>query len=395
MTTTSNSDSICALAWAGVDISAKGEFRPCCDYDGQLRDTSGKEVNVAEFPLSEMVNSHDIQQLRKQMLNGEKPTVCQKCWVDEQHGRLSPRKVANNSINLDIDELTLKSEPLVQVSMALGNICNLRCRICGPWASSVWISDEIRRLGKAHSTTEQIWLKQGAWPLAANDLWADISSTDSIKLLNFYGGEPFMSPAHLQILEKFCENNLNEKIYIRYVTNATVFPQKYLSTLKKFKHISISFSIDDIDQRFEYQRKNAIWAEMVNVVDQFLSLKNINYSINCTVSVYNALYLENIISQFVQQWPGVQINLSVLRKDEFNSILYAPVEFKRAVKQNLSGHTFPSYIATQIDKIVDMMFAHDSNNWDDLKREVNKIDQFRNEKLQDTHPELYNYILLL
>ena len=179
--------------------------------------------------------------------------------------------------------------------------------------------------------------------------------------------------------------------------SATVFPEKYTNTLKKFKNIHISFSIDDIDQRFEYQRKNAIWAETVNTVGQFLELKNINYSIHCTVSVFNALYLGDIVSQFVQQWPDMHVNLQVLRRDKFNSILYAPVEFKKAVKQNLSEHTFPPYLETQIDQITNMMFDHDSdhNIWNDLKKEVIKIDQFRNENLQDSHPELYHYIQIL
>jgi organic radical activating enzyme len=397
MSTTDTTGSICALAWASIDLSSTGQARPCCNYEGQLCNNLGEEINVASFSLAEIVNNHDLQQLRKQMLSGEKPTSCQKCWADEQHGKISPRKLANNAISLDTNKLTTKSEPLEIVSLALGNICNLRCRICGPWASSVWIADEIRRLGKSQSDTEQIWLKQGAWPLTADDLWEEISSTVSIKSLSFYGGEPFMSPAHLKILEKFHEHSLHEKIKIRYSTNATVFPEKYIETLKKFKYIHITFSIDDIDQRFEYQRKNAIWSETINTVGQFLELKNIDYSIRCTVSVFNALYLGDIFSKFVQLWPGVDVVLQVLRRDKFNSILYAPVEFKSAVKRNLSEYTFPTYLKTQIDQIITMMFDHDSDNstWDDLKKEINKIDQFRNENIQDTHPELYHYIQLL
>lgn len=396
MPTIDKTGTICAFAWAGIEIDAKGAARPCCDYEGLLHDDQGRELNVAETPLSDIVNCSELRDLREKMLAGQRPVACQKCWTEQDsgNGSMSLRHHANSKIDLTTDDLGQAPEPLQHVGIALGNICNLRCRICGPWASSVWASDEIRRLGREKSQQEQIWLRQGAWPAKAQDTWLNFSQGDDIRFLSFYGGEPFMSPDHLDILKKFCDAGSNEKINIRYSTNGTLFPEKYIDVLEKFKNIHISFSLDDIDKRFEYQRKNAKWTETVRVVDRFLNIKNIHYSINPVVSVFNALYLGEIINRFARLWPRVPIKLNVLRLSEFNSILYAPRELKDLVRDRLSGRQYPGYLQTQIDQVISLMYSHDSDtgHWQDLKNEISKFDQFRNENLRDSHPELADFL---
>ena len=34
------------------------------------------------------------------------------------------------------------------VDLKLGNLCNLKCRICGSWSSSKWAKEEIDLLNK-------------------------------------------------------------------------------------------------------------------------------------------------------------------------------------------------------------------------------------------------------
>lgn len=395
MPTIDKTGTMCAFAWSGIEIDAKGAVRPCCEYEGLLRDDCGREINVAESSLAEITNCRDLRDLREKMLAGDRPIQCQKCWIEQDNGKETTlRNFANSKIDLDSDNLTLDPGPLQHIGIALGNICNLRCRICGPWASSVWASDEIRRLGKERSQQEQIWLRQGAWPGKVKEFWNEFSHSTDVKILSFYGGEPFMSPDHLDILENFCATGSNARIDIKYSTNATVFPEKYISVLEKFKNINIAFSLDDIGKRFEYQRKNAIWNETIGIINRFLEIKHIRYSIICTVSVFNVLYLNEIIDEFTSRWPMVPIRFNVLRLSEFNSILYAPVEFKNAVKDHVSGRKYPEYVQPQIDQLVSLLYEHDSSSahWNDLRREISKFDQFRNERLRDSHPELADFL---
>ena len=39
---------------------------------------------------------------------------------------------------------------LMFLDLKLGNICNLKCRICGAWSSNKWAQEEVATWGKNH-----------------------------------------------------------------------------------------------------------------------------------------------------------------------------------------------------------------------------------------------------
>ena len=45
-------------------------------------------------------------------------------------------------------EWTIDAKPLVFIDFKLGNICNLKCRICGSWSSSTYATEEVKFKGK-------------------------------------------------------------------------------------------------------------------------------------------------------------------------------------------------------------------------------------------------------
>ena len=63
---------ICYHPWAGLTISPQQEFRPCCMYSHSLADN-----------LSDYQNSLELAELKDQLLKGQKPIGCKKCWDDE------------------------------------------------------------------------------------------------------------------------------------------------------------------------------------------------------------------------------------------------------------------------------------------------------------------------
>ena len=385
---------MCARAWVGLEIDARGTVRPCCDFGEVLVDDQGQEFNVSKNTLHEILNSNHAKQLRSEMLAGEKPTACAKCWREQAAGSSTTfRHVSNQKISLDSSRLTTNAEPIQLIGIALGNVCNLKCRICGPWASSSWAADEIKRIGKSGSVWEQQLLKQGAWPSKSDNFWNELKAfTYKLKDITLYGGEPFMSPEHLTILEALA----NSDVSVTYNTNGTVSPEKYIDIFKKFKKVNVYFSIDDVVSRFEYQRKNAKWHQVVENINQFRKIPNVHCAIHCTVSVFNALYLREIFKHFDQVWPGIDYQINVLQVVEYHSILHAPAAFKQAVKDRLQISQLDKKIATQCEHLVSLMFDHPSNHqlWKDLKENIVTIDRFRKENIQDSHPELACFLRL-
>lgn len=395
MPTHDTTGTLCAFAWAGLEVDARGSLRPCCEFGGVLHDDDGNELNVSQHRLSQIREAREWKDLRSQMLAGQRPEPCKKCWQDQDSGRVNTlRHYANSIIDIDPGSLSDQALPLQFMGVALGNICNLRCRICSPWASSVWASDEIRRLRPSNTDWHSAALKQGAWPLASDGFWQEFhDNLTDVKTVNFYGGEPLMSLGHFALLQKLIDLGKNKDIRLTYNTNGTIFPRDFVDLWKEFKEVSISFSIDDIGTRFEYQRKNACWDKVTDVMQEFVNLGSVRCSIMCTVSVFNALYLSDIIDEFDRRWPTLDRIYNVLRVREHHSIIHASAQFKNAVRSRLRNHA-DTYTQKQMQHVIDQMYAHSSDEhyWLSLKKEITEIDRFRKENLRDSHPELADFL---
>lgn len=388
-----NKQSICSYIWAGLEINANGTMRPCCEFFDTIKDQDGREFNIATDTIEAVIDSDYMKNIRNSMLAGEKPSTCNKCWEDERSGKESSlRQLANKSYPVQHQSLTQMAEPLQSIGMALGNICNLKCRICGPWASSVWASDEITRKGKQDATIqwEKNHLKNGAWASKTDDFWESVfPSLEQIKKINFYGGEPFMVPSHLALIKKISQIDNAKNIELYYNSNGTVFPDVNKETWDRFKKVSIGFSIDDIGDRFEYQRKNASWHEVVENIKKFQSLPKIKIEFAITVSVFNVFYLPEIVTELNRLFPDVRIGINVLRVVEYHSIVNLPPAVKDRIKEKLQAWTPPDAFLNDHLYVLNCLDSPNDPAWfDQLVPRIKLIDDFRREKLSDSHPEL-------
>ena len=74
---------ICHLPWTGIETRPNGEYQPCCLYREQLTDPAGKKYNTKEHSITEVMNCKAMEDLRKQFLDGQKPSGCASCWKEE------------------------------------------------------------------------------------------------------------------------------------------------------------------------------------------------------------------------------------------------------------------------------------------------------------------------
>ena len=139
-------EKFCVLPWVSLEASPVGTVRPCCLAEDEIVDSHGNKFNLRTDGLGEIQNSKYMYQLRQEFLDGQQPATCRKCWQEEDSGRISKRMHSINRLNELVDDWdwTRDAKPLMFLDLKLGNICNLKCRICGSWSSSTFATEELQ-----------------------------------------------------------------------------------------------------------------------------------------------------------------------------------------------------------------------------------------------------------
>jgi organic radical activating enzyme len=279
------------------------------------------------------------------------------------------------------------------LDLKLGNICNLKCRICGSWSSSQFATEELKfvRDNKKESFHYKM-LRDGAWPRENSQFWTELDdSLTDIRYLEFTGGEPFMIQEHFDLLQALVDQGIANQIEIHYNTNGTQYPEHAESIWCHFKHVEIAFSIDDIGARFEYQRTNAVWTEVCANIERFRQMQacntNITLQVCCTVNVFNVLYLADVAA-WIDQQNFDYVYWNMLHDAPWLSIAHLPADTKQHIASHLNQQSFPKEYQEEIQKIVEFMKKGTSTDGKDLLKNIEQLDSRRNESLKTVAPEL-------
>ena len=268
----------CIIPWIGFETTPVGTFRACCLSEDDIVDEKGKVYTVKDS-IETVRNSEYMQDLRQQFLDGKRPANCQKCWQIEDSGGKSKRTLTQERVaHIKISDTWTDTDakPLIYVDFKLGNICNLKCRICGSWSSSQFANDELSVIPKAQQKDSIHYkiLQWGRWPRDAEQFWKGINEhITELRYLEFTGGEPFLIQEHFDFLKILVDKGVAPNIEIHYNTNGTQWPEKNMHLWHHFKKVEIAFSIDAVGGRFEYQRKNADWNVVNNNIAKYQQLK--------------------------------------------------------------------------------------------------------------------------
>jgi MoaA/NifB/PqqE/SkfB family radical SAM enzyme len=141
-------DKFCILPWVSLEASPIGTVRPCCLAKEEITDESGNQYRLASTSFDAIRNSSYMQKLRSEFIEGKLPSTCERCWAVENAGGTSKRQhtIARLEHVIDYSEWAEDAKELVFLDLKLGNICNLKCRICGPWSSSTFASEEVGKV---------------------------------------------------------------------------------------------------------------------------------------------------------------------------------------------------------------------------------------------------------
>ncbi len=392
-------DRFCVLPWISLEASPIGTVRPCCLADDELLDDSGQKFSLLTANFADIQNSQSMTQLREDFLAGRKPQTCRKCWNEERAGRTSKRMhTLDRMKHMGIsDEWTTDAKPLMFLDLKLGNICNLKCRICGSWSSSQFATEELNDMHPSEDKKKTFpyqMLRAGAWPRENDQFWSEIDQCLSdIRYIEFTGGEPFLIDQHFDMLQGIVNRGIAHQVEIHYNTNGTTYPERGEKIWQHFKTVEIAFSIDDIGQRFEYQRSNAVWAEVCENLDRFRDLKeiysNIQLQICTTVNVFNVRYIDEVarwIDRNQESFNFVYWNM--MHDAWYFSISCLPDTVKQAIADHLHLADVPPQFRTEFDRIIEFMQRGASTDGFMTRLKINDLDRKRGQNLAEVAPEL-------
>jgi MoaA/NifB/PqqE/SkfB family radical SAM enzyme len=392
-------ESFCVLPWISLEAGPIGTVRPCCLTDDEIKDEYDQPYTLTENSLSEIHNSEWMQILRSEFLQGKKPTTCRKCWDTEAAGIKSKRQHMQDRLKEILAteiKWTEDAKSLMFLDLKLGNICNLKCRICGSWSSSTFATEELEQVKSKKDSWHYVMLSQGRWPRTSPHFWEDLYKMSSdLRYIEFTGGEPFMIKEHFAYLQYLVDQGFAQNIEIHYNTNGTQWPEEHIHLWKHFKLVEIAFSIDNIGIRFEYERTNATWPEVVYNLKHFFELRNKNKNIQLqlctTINIYNVLYLESICHwEFFDKFDFVYWNM--LHNSPENCIQALPPSVKSAVAATLRRAKVDEKTRQEFDKVIEFMNRSNGVFPKAVTDRIDELDERRDHSLRSTHPELYRLL---
>lgn len=389
-------DKFCVLPWVSLEASPVGTVRPCCLADDELVDDSGEKFSLHTADFGAVQRSQAMRSLRAEFLAGEQPQTCRRCWTEERAGRTSKRMHTLDRLKHSIDssEWTLDAKPLVFLDLKLGNICNLKCRICGSWSSSQFATEELSSLPRDQQKKSYAYtmLRAGAWPREAETFWAEIDSClDSIRYIEFTGGEPFLIDQHFDLLQRMIDLGVAHQVEIHYNSNGTVWPERGEQIWPHFRTVEVALSIDDLGPRFEYQRSGAKWSEVLVNLQRFKSLRarSPNLKLQCcsTVNVFNIFYIDEL-ARWVDGAGFDFVYWNVMHDAWYFSVGCLPLHTKKEVSERIDLSLIPTRQRADVEKVLAFMNGGASTDAFMTKMKIRDLDQKRDTDLGQALPLL-------
>lgn len=341
-------DSFCVLPWIHLNIQPNGDIYPCCM--APYGDTIG---NTADNTLEEIWNGDIMKGMRKQMLNGERPDLCKRCFIIEDSGLNSPRFTHNDYFKNRLVEVLDNTDPetghvedfkLRYWDFRWSNICNFKCRMCGVYSSSKWHQEAMELHGDNSAAKTKGILEFNS--SGKEDVFAQIDKfIPDVEEIYFAGGEPLVMEEHYLILEKLIAAGRTD-VRLRYNTNFSHLKFKKWDLFGMWQHflndpkghIQLFASLDAVGKLAEVIRDGTKWNNVYQNIKRCQET-DIQIFFSPTISLLNMFYIDELIDVAAE----LQIDVD---KINVNNLLTTP--------QYYDIRLLPDYLKKQlIDKIED------------------------------------------
>ena len=381
-------DNFCIAPFQSIRQNPYGRNSPCAFGAG--------EWHHGHLTPEQRWASRELNQLRQDFINNQRPSECRRCWDEEDAGKQSLRQRQLEYFPKDYNDFILsgkwKHGPKTAV-FKVSNVCNLACRSCGGWDSNTFAPEGEYYLNQyntkmLHDGKLKSWNR---FMPVLSPKHMDFSQYHKIaanlEKIDFFGGEPFLNITQLDLLEFLVAQGISKNITLYYSTNCTNKPTPRLQRAwNKFKKIEIAMSIDGIESEFEYLRWPGKWNDVVENIAYIQNLKN---QLDCeiytmaspTFSIMNALVADKLVT-----WLKENIGpyyATMVTSPSYLAVHIAPDEVKKELLTRIQHPEILGYLTIQ---------EHDPVAWNQFLVWMKRQDLYRKQKFEIVFPEFYKLI---
>ena len=410
--------------FTGLATREDGAIKICC--------RSAPIGDIKDNTLEEIWNGDKMKEVRRQVMNDERPDVCEPCFRLEDQGVQSLRQrhtagvIPEARINLYPDALDALEDDysmpfeMPTMEVKLNNLCNLKCRMCNPLDSTQWKDwDQVTEFYKKENnflipTVDALVDTPGKYIDAFNDTdnwWESFEKLlPYFRRVEFAGGEPLMDPSHYKILDLLSKNGKN--IEIKYATNGTTLGIKGGRTVHeywpKFKSVAVNVSIDGLHDTYEYIRGNGKFSEVEYNIKEMKKIPTVSRIVGAfTVQANNILQIDKVIDYFLKDMQIVfyshrvnyprALSAQVLPEDLKQAVVVKLEAMKSKIKdyEIVKKHPVLEKITLQqIQDNINFLQARDLHeHWNDCIDFNRKLDETRNQgPFEKINPEFADYV---
>jgi len=367
-------DSFCITPFINAEVDVDGTIKPCC-----IIQTNPNYPNIKNTTLDAAYQSELFQKIRQEFTNGHYPEVCSNCWKKEKVGITSQRQRDKESFKKEYYTTDIFQKPEIKhLDLKIGFRCNLKCRICSNRYSSAWYAED-KKYQNVPTIHEIDYMVD-----AGKDFWINqIEQFDSVASISMKGGEPLLDHTHLKMLKKLLKLGKKD-VKIHYNTNGTIFPEQHLEVLNEFDNVAFTLSIDNIGDRFEYERNGVLWEKVNLNLEKFSRLDKSNFQINvyASISLLNILDLTETLEHASSL--GISSETGYVDDPAYFSILNIPINNRQYIIDYLESSPYE-----RVREVSGRLKQNTYNNLnDEFWQKVHEIDQRRGQNFAETYPEM-------
>jgi len=332
-----------------------------------------------------------MEALRQTMLSGKSHPGCSRCDYKSSLGINSARDNSNQLFHNHNTATAL----LRSIELNLGNLCNMKCRMCNSGNSSRWIEDEIVLKGKSHRKLMR---------RSIDDFTMDMSH---VEFLRFVGGEPLLEQKTIiAVLNKIQRDRGSLKdLDLAITTNASVaIEDALLSLISDCRAFLLDASTDGIGAVNDYQRTGAHWPDIEKNLRTWHDLKDTwPMPYICVASCWTLLNVHHF-PEFIR-WVISNIpKYSIIGQIVIDRPQLAPRNLPYTVKQDLISQisNMTGYNTTGLEQkqeiteltklILNELHTPADLDLESVKDIIAQLDTLRNESFADIEPNIHNAI---
>jgi hypothetical protein len=367
------SDYYCAAPFRHMVHRSDGHTQPCCVWN------DGGSTAMPPSGHADPFNHELMDNLRASMLANERLEGCSECYSREAGGYDSMRLFFNREYGRPSDA------SLRYLEFNIGNLCNLKCRMCNSFSSSKWIADELA-------------LGMKPTPLVRPDAQRIGTDVSKLEKIRFVGGEPSLEqPTMMGLLDQIdAEAGGLSHLEVWVTTNCIeLLDADVIQRLSRCRIVELQCSVDGMGAINDYQRTGSDWTSLLGNLRWYQREmpSNFNLAILSSWSIVNCYHAAEFMGFCLDELPRFYVWGHPVRKPEHLDMRNLPSSIKEGTMGKLSGWAAGDHLGWVLHnkKVIGSQLALAPNmSPSDVLAALERVDTLRGESFAAANPMVYD-----